>query len=84
MCHRRPSRFARRFRWSRFGVVWFVLALVPSTLIPVRGAMAEKRVYVAAAGLLLAAGSALAEPLATRRSARAVAAVAVVVLLALT
>lgn len=74
----------RSFPLVAFGVVWFVLALVPSTLIPVRDAMAEKRVYVAAAGLLLAAGSALAEPLATRRIARAVAAVAVVVLLALT
>lgn len=67
-----------------FGVLWFVLALAPSSLIPVRDAMTEKRVYVAAAGLLLAAGSALAEPLATRRGVRAVATVAVVALLALT
>ena len=67
-----------------FGVLWFVLVLAPSALIPVRDGMTEKRVYVAAAGLLLAAGSALAEPLATRRAARAVATVAVVALLVLT
>jgi Flp pilus assembly protein TadD len=46
--------------------------------------MAEKRVYVAAAGLLLAAGSALAEPLASRRSARTLATLAVVALLVMT
>jgi hypothetical protein len=74
----------RSFPLVAFGAVWFVLALAPSTLIPVRDAMAEKRVYVAAAGLLLAVGSALSEPLTTRRSARGVAAVAVVALLALT
>jgi hypothetical protein len=67
-----------------FGVLWFALALAPTTLIPVRDAMTEKRVYVAAAGLLLAAGSAFAEPLATRRSARALATVAIVALLLVT
>jgi len=67
-----------------FGVLWFVLALAPSSLIPVRDGMAEKRVYVAAAGLLLAAASAFAEPLAARRSARAIATITVVTLLVMT
>jgi hypothetical protein len=74
----------RSYPLVAFGLVWFVLALVPTSLIPVRDAMVEKRVYVAAAGLLLAAGSTLAEPLARRPSARAVATVAVVALLVMT
>jgi hypothetical protein len=74
----------RSYPLVAFGLVWFVLALVPTSLIPVRDAMVEKRVYVAAAGLLLAAGSTLAEPLARRRSARAGATVAVVALLVMT
>ena len=82
VCAALPSR--RAYPLIAFGVLWFVLALAPTSLIPVRDGMAEKRVYVAAAGLLLAAASAFAEPLATRRSARAVATVAVVALLAVT
>lgn len=74
----------RSYPLVAFGLVWFVLALVPTSLIPVRDAMVEKRVYVAAAGLLLAAGSTLADPLARRPSARAVATVAVVALLVMT
>jgi hypothetical protein len=65
-----------------FGAIWFLAALAPtSSLIPLPDAMAEHRVYVAGAGLLLAAASALALPLATRPLVRAVA-TAVLVLLA--
>lgn len=74
----------RSYPLVAFGVLWFVLALAPTSLIAVRDGMTEKRVYVAAAGLLLAAGSALAEPLARRRSVRAVATVAVLALLVAT
>jgi hypothetical protein len=73
------------FRESRplvaFGVVWFVAVLAPSSsLVPLRDAMAEPRAYLASAGLFLAAASALAGPLASRRLVRAVALAAVVVL----
>lgn len=74
----------RSYPLVAFGVLWFVLALAPTSVIPVRDGMTEKRVYVASAGLLLAAGSAFAEPLARRRSVRAAATVVVVALLAMT
>ena len=54
------------WRWRRVeglasvGIIWFFLALVPSSVLVVldRGeAMAEHRVYVASAGLFLAAGA---------------------------
>lgn len=65
-----------------FGVAWFLGVLAPtSSVIPLSDAMAEHRVYIAGAGLFLAAASALASPLATRRLARAIA-TAVLVLLA--
>jgi protein O-mannosyl-transferase len=61
--------------------VWFVAVLAPSSsLVPLRDAMAEPRAYLASAGLFLAAASALAGPLASRRLVRAVALAAVVVL----
>jgi hypothetical protein len=76
---------AIRVRHSRplvaFGAVWFLALLIPtSSLIPLPDAMAEQRAYLAAAGLLLAAASALALPLATRPVIRAIA-TAVLVLL---
>lgn len=83
-CVAAAAAIRRSYPLVAFGVLWFVLALAPTSLIPVRDGMTEKRVYVAAAGLLLAGGSALAQPLATKRSARAVATVAVVALLAVT
>ena len=59
---------------ASFGVIWFLAALTAtSTFVPLRDAMAEQRTYVAGAGLLLAAASWLAGPLATRRAARIVA-----------
>jgi hypothetical protein len=54
---RRPAGVAS------FGLVWFLLLLVPSAALTVLDqgeAMAEHRVYVAACGLFLAAGDALA------------------------
>lgn len=64
-----------------FGVVWFVAALAPtSSLIPLPDAMAEHRVYVAAAGLLLAGVSLCAVPLATRPVLRVIATAVLVVL----
>jgi hypothetical protein len=76
---------AVHFRHSRplvaFGVVWFVAVLAPSSsLVPLRDAMAEPRAYLASVGLFLAAASALAGPLGSRRLVRAVALAAVVVL----
>jgi hypothetical protein len=59
-----------------FGVVWFVGVLAPTTsFFPVRDAMAEHRLYLASAGLLLATASFAARPLATWRTARAVVAI---------
>jgi hypothetical protein len=66
-----------------FGIVWFVTALAPTSLVPLRDPMMEQRVYVAAPGLLLAVAAACSRPLATRRTVRLVALVAVLVLAAL-
>ena len=64
-----------------FGVVWFLAVLAPtSSLVPLPDAMAEHRVYLAAAGLFLAVASMVARPLATRPVLRAVAAVVLVLL----
>jgi hypothetical protein len=63
-----------------FGVIWFAAALAPtSSILPLRDAMSEHRAYLAAAGLLLAAASALAHPLASSRRARAIAVAGLVV-----
>ena len=65
-----------------FGAVWFLAVLAPtSSLIPLPDAMAEYRVYLAGAGLLLAVASTIASPLATRPVVRAM---ATAVLIALT
>jgi hypothetical protein len=67
-------RLRRAWPLVAFGVVSFFAVLAPSSsVIPLRDAMAESRMYFAAQGLLLAAASALALPLATRRALRAVA-----------
>jgi hypothetical protein len=59
----------RRFdRLASFGLVWFLLLLVPSSALFVLGrgeALAEHRVYVASVGIFLAAGS-LVSSLAAR------------------
>jgi hypothetical protein len=64
-----------------FGAVWFVAVLAPTTsFIPVRDAMAEHRLYLASAGLLLAAASFTARPLATGRVAQGILAAALAIL----
>ena len=80
---------AFRTRASRplvaLGVTWFLLVLAPSSsIVPLREGMAEHRVYLATAGLLLAAASTLAPLLASTMSARAVATTIVAVLALLT
>ena len=53
------------------GLVWFIGTLVPlSGVFGLRDAMAEHRMYLPAAGLVLAAAAALAEPIARRRVLR--------------
>jgi hypothetical protein len=70
---------------AAFGAIWFLAAVAPtSTFVPLRDGMAEPRTYVAAGGLLLAAASLVARPLATRRAARAAALCVLVLLAALT
>jgi Flp pilus assembly protein TadD len=54
-------------RVMRFGVIWFVLLLAPSALLYILGkgdAMAEHRVYLASAGLLLVAAAAATRTIA--------------------
>jgi protein O-mannosyl-transferase len=64
-----------------FGVVWFVATLAPTTsVVPLRDAMAEPRMYLPGAGLLLAAASVLWRPLACRPGFRSAGAVVLVVL----
>jgi len=66
---------------AAFGLVWFLAVLAPTTsLIPVRDAMAEHRLYLAATGLFLAAASVLARPLADRGVLRAIGAGVLLVL----
>lgn len=65
-----------------FGVVWFLAALAPtSSVVPLRDAMVEHRMYLATAGLLLAAASLVRGTLSMRRVA-GVAAAAVLTVLA--
>lgn len=52
---------------ASFGIVWCLATLAPATsVVPLRDAMAEPRMYLPAAGLLLAAASLVARPLARR------------------
>ena len=80
--------YAIRQRHARplvaFGVLWFAGVLAPTTMLPVRDALAEHRLYLASQGLLLAAAWALGPALATRRVARLAGAVALAVLAAIT
>jgi protein O-mannosyl-transferase len=50
----------RAARLPRFGIIWFVVVLVPSSLLALLGkgdAMAEHRAYLASCGLFLGAGA---------------------------
>jgi hypothetical protein len=69
---------------AAFGVIWFLASVVPTSMAPLRDAMAEPRAYVAGAGLLLASASLLARPLASRRAVRTAAAGVLVLLGVLT
>jgi protein O-mannosyl-transferase len=75
---------AVRRRYARpliaFGACWFLGVLAPTTFVPVRDAIAEQRMYLAGAGLLLAAASYLSTPLSGRVWARALAACVIVAL----
>jgi protein O-mannosyl-transferase len=76
----------RRRAWPlvAFGACWFAGVLAPTTFVPVRDAIAEQRMYLAAAGVLLAAASWFSVPLTARVWVRGVAAGAVVASGALT
>jgi hypothetical protein len=68
-----------------FGLLWLVATLLPTTsLVPMRDAMAEPRMYLPAAGLLLALASLAAPALARSVSLRATGAILLVLLAALT
>jgi tetratricopeptide (TPR) repeat protein len=56
---------SRREPWAAFGMAWFILQLLPTTLIPRNDLLSERNVYLASFGLLLA-GTVL-----TLRAARA-------------
>jgi len=58
----------RRLPLVALGVLWFLLLLAPSHVVPLQEAMAEHRVYTAACGLFLAVAGGLAA--AGRRLAR--------------
>ncbi len=65
-----------------FGVLWFLLLLAPTALTPLTENMAEHRVYAAGAGFFLVVGALVAR-LADTASPRALAAVGVAAVLAL-
>ena len=67
-----------------FGIVWFLAALLPFAVPPLRDPMMEQRLYVASLGLILAAATALSRPLATRRTVRVLALITVLVLAGMT
>jgi hypothetical protein len=52
------------------GLVWFLVGLVPSSIVPLREGMAEHRVYLASGGLFLVAAAICAPVLASSRAAR--------------
>lgn len=75
----------RRAPLLSVGLIWFFVALAPtSSVVPLRDAMAEPRMYVAGAGLLFAAAAALSRPLATSPGVRAAAAAVLAALAILT
>jgi len=51
-------RWRKKAPVAALGVVWFVLLLLPSSLLPLQEAMAEHRVYVASVGLFWVAAMA--------------------------
>lgn len=69
---------------AAFGILWFVAALLPAALFPLRDPMMEQRVYTAAPGLLLAAAAVWSGPLAARRTLRLAALAVVLILTGLT
>src|SRR5258708_24069543 len=67
-------RLRRTAPLAAVGLIWFFAALAPSSsVIPLRDALAEHRLYLAGAGLIFAAAAVLAPLLAGRRAARIVA-----------
>lgn len=68
-------RFRRRFPLAVFGLIVFFLLIAPtSSVVPIRDALAERRLYMPFLGLLLVAGGLLAHwkaPLETRGAAMA-------------
>ena len=60
------------------GIVWFLAALAPSSILPLREGMAEHRVYVASGGLFLMAAALCAPSLATSKAARITGAVVLI------
>lgn len=70
----------RQYPLVAFGAVWFIGVLAPTILAPVRDPMAEHRLYLASAGLLLAMGSVSWPLLANGRALRVALAVAVLAL----
>jgi protein O-mannosyl-transferase len=78
-------RIRERNPLAAVGVVWFLAALVPSSsIIPLRTAMAEHRVYVASGGFFVAIATLAARPLARRPSARLAASAVLLVCVFLT
>jgi Tfp pilus assembly protein PilF len=77
---RRPT--ATLARVAGFGVLWFLLLLLPTSLVPLADVMAEHRVYLASFGLFLAAAVALDVAAGTLRAGPLPRAAAVAVLLA--
>ena len=57
---------------AAFGIAWCLGTLVPVSILAGRDVMAEHRMYLPAAGLILAAAAALARPIARRYSVRLV------------
>jgi hypothetical protein len=74
-------RLRRTAPLAAIGLIWFFAALAPSSsVIPLRDAMAEPRLYVAGAGLIFTVAAVLAPLLAKRRAARVVATAALAIL----
>jgi hypothetical protein len=76
----------RREPLVALGVAWFLLVLLPSSVVPLEEVVAEQRVYLASAGLFLAASAGAARLYASRaarsRAWRAVAIAVCVMVLA--
>ena len=77
-------RVRKEYPLVALGAIWFAGVLAPTFIAPVRDAMVEHRLYLAAPGLLLAMASAAAPALSSRRSVRAAMSVVVIVLSVMT